>query len=275
MKKYTVTVPDRDGQPQTLGILETDGAVTLGRFLSDGTRADIPSEIGGMPVTVIGDDCFFGRDKLTEITLPDTVTEIGAQAFAMCKALREVILPDSVTELGTYAFRDCKSLRRVRLSPNLKRLRSGTFAFCNLTGAELIIPEGLETVEAHAFYSSGGFTLHLPESVREIQRGALVMGPEVQTALPYDKGWFMDFPYGETLLFSDGKSALVTDYDSAGKGCLILQIDCGGTQQRCFYPCADGSYTFSDQKSQKRMERMAAEIPELRSQFELFANGYL
>ena len=272
---YQVTVQNGTGHPLLFSVYEKDGGLVLNRLLSDVQQVVIPAEIGGKPVTEIGAECFFGMLTLRAVTIPDSVREIGDSAFALCKLLEEIIIPDSVTEIRERAFRDCRSLRHVRLSANMKILRSSVFSFCALVEPEFEIPEGLEVIEPHAFYSGGFFTLHLPDSVREIGIGAFCFGPKAVTRLPYDKGWYLDFPYGETVVLEDGRTGRVEGYKDGGHGCLILHTDFDGEDIRCFYPCADGSYTLADAESQKLMERTAGRIPELHQQHQMFENGYI
>ncbi|HBI85294.1 MAG TPA: hypothetical protein DDX71_03255 [Ruminococcus sp.] len=276
MERWEITLPDCAGIPRQFAVCENDTGITLLKCLDNQTEQfRIPAEIGGRPVTVIGEGCFMDLRKLTEVIFPETLREIGVQAFALCKSLRRVILPDSVTEIRACAFRDCRGLEKVRLSPNLRRLRAGVFGFCCLTDPEFEIPEGLEIIEEHAFYDAGYFTLHLPDSVRGIGRGAFHYGPKAVTRLPYDKGWYLDFPYGEMLRFADGTEGTVIGYNDGGYGCLILQAECGGKQIKAFYPCAGGEYTFADEKSQARMNRYAKELTHTEQQYQMFLNGYL
>ena len=56
-------------------------------------------------VTMIGNKAFYGKNKLTSITLPNSVTTIGDSAFESCARLTSVTIPESVTTIGTGAFR--------------------------------------------------------------------------------------------------------------------------------------------------------------------------
>lgn len=95
------------------------------------TEIEIPSEIDGLPVTIIGDYAFshcclesiaipegvisigswtfIHCEKLTSVIIPDSVISIGYSAFGWCESLTSIIIPDSVTHIG-YAFSDCSSL---------------------------------------------------------------------------------------------------------------------------------------------------------------------
>ena len=57
----------------------------------------------GLTVTSIGANAFETR-TVTEIVIPDTVTEIGDEAFKDCKKLKRIDLPASLTKLGSCVF---------------------------------------------------------------------------------------------------------------------------------------------------------------------------
>jgi hypothetical protein len=54
---------------------------------------------------IIGAGVFSGRDDITEMKIPESVTEIGEFAFADCKNLVSVEFNDSLTKIGNSAFR--------------------------------------------------------------------------------------------------------------------------------------------------------------------------
>ncbi len=55
----------------------TSGAVTITRYTGPGGAETVPSKIGGLPVTRIGDDAFGSCGGLTRVTIPNSVTSIG------------------------------------------------------------------------------------------------------------------------------------------------------------------------------------------------------
>ena len=91
---------------------------------SAATEVVVPSEIEGLPVTVIGDGAFSYCSALTAVSLPDTVTDIGASAFAECTALREIRIPESVGNFGANAFANTPGLwhskQSIRLSWSIR-----------------------------------------------------------------------------------------------------------------------------------------------------------
>ena len=71
---------------------------------------EIPSMLGGYPVTEIGENAFRSCESITEVTIPDGVTTIGKYAFADCSSLLSVAIPDSVTRVKEKAFFRCQLL---------------------------------------------------------------------------------------------------------------------------------------------------------------------
>ncbi|HWJ03016.1 MAG TPA: leucine-rich repeat protein, partial [Verrucomicrobiae bacterium] len=66
------------------------------------TAVVIPGNLGGYPVTSIGNGAFQGK-QLASVVIPESVTSIGANAFKGNK-LNSVIIADSVTSIGSSAF---------------------------------------------------------------------------------------------------------------------------------------------------------------------------
>lgn len=113
----------------------------------------IRSEIDGIPVTRIRYMAFWGNRKLTEVTIPSSVTSIGERAFASCDGLVSVEIPPSVTDIEACAFWDCENLRNVTISSGVKRIGESAFAGCSrLTG--VVIPRSVENIGDFAFTKS-------------------------------------------------------------------------------------------------------------------------
>ena len=87
----------------------SDDAATLVRYFGSDSKVDIPAELGGKPVTSIGDCAFECCGSLTEVTIPKSVTSIGNEAFAFCSSLTKAIIPEGVTSIGESAFQSCGS----------------------------------------------------------------------------------------------------------------------------------------------------------------------
>ena len=115
-------------------------------YSGEETNLVIPSALGGLTVTAIGNRAF-SNSKLESVTLPDTLTYIGQSAFAECKNLTSVRIPDSVTQIDFGAFTHCLNLEDVQLSSQLAYIGRSAFENC----------EKLECVEIPDTVSEIGF----------------------------------------------------------------------------------------------------------------------
>ena len=253
MEQKRIKIENSRHQMQEFGIDEYDDHIVLGAFLSRGIEnVEIPDEIEGKAVVAIGGECFFNCEEVKTVNFPQSIESIGAQAFALCKGLTELILPDSVTEIGHHAFRDCRGLKKVVLPKSLKRVEAGLFSFCYLQDPEIILPEGLEVIEEGAFCSAGVFDLVIPESVKKIGIGTFMFGPHPITRLPEDKGWYLHWPYGESVVCSEVQG-IITDLHCLEEGCTLHEVIFKSDIKQFVYPCdyIDGFITFVDEKNQQ------------------------
>ena len=107
----------------------SDDAATLVRYFGSDSKVDIPAELGGKPVTEIGEWAFAYYSSLTEVTIPEGVTSIRAFAFRSCSSLTKAIIPEGVTSIGESAFQSCGSLTEVTIPKSVTSIES--FAFCD------------------------------------------------------------------------------------------------------------------------------------------------
>ena len=130
-----------DGDPPTGRLYEcnlsgdmvyqaSDDAATLVRYLGSDSKVDIPAELGGKPVTSIGDCAFECCGSLTEVTIPKSVTSIGNEAFAFCSSLTEATISEGVTSIGDYAFGYCSSLTEVTIPKSVTSIGNRAFYDC-------------------------------------------------------------------------------------------------------------------------------------------------
>lgn len=256
MEQKRIEIESYLKQRQEFEIAEYENHIELDRFLSEGIElVEIPASINGKPVTTVGDDCFFNCADIKKVSIPESVEIIGAQAFALCKGITEMILPDSVTEIGHHAFRDCRGLKKVVLPKNLKVLSSGLFSFCYLHDPEILLPERLEVIESGAFWSAGSFELVIPDSVKEIGVGAFNWGPHPITKLPENKGWYLQWPYGETVISFEAHGR-ITDLHFLEGNCMLHEVTFEFDIKNFVYPCdyLDGNLAFEDEKNRQGFE---------------------
>ena len=60
-------------------------------------------------------NAFEGCEILTDVTIPNNVTDIGSGAFINCKNLTHITLPKGITTIGYRTFYNCNSLKNVTI----------------------------------------------------------------------------------------------------------------------------------------------------------------
>lgn len=123
-------------------------------------------------VTEIENAAFEFSRNLSNIVIPKKLKAIRQYAFNQCTALKEMDLSDTeVTEIENNSFNGCAGLKKVKLPKDYKIVREGTFRSCSsLESVELA--EGIERIEAFAFYDSGLKNIVIPSSVTRIYESA-------------------------------------------------------------------------------------------------------
>ena len=84
---YTYTVND-------------DGTLTITGYTGSDTEIEIPAEIDGKKVTVIGFNAFYNCQTLEKVVIDEGISEIREHAFSECNNLKKIIIPSSVESLG-------------------------------------------------------------------------------------------------------------------------------------------------------------------------------
>ena len=80
------------------------------------------------------ENLYLNGELVTELVIPDDVTQIKSDAFFSCDSLVSVVIPDSVTSIGYEAFYNCDSLESVVIGDSVTFIASYAFSYCfNLT----------------------------------------------------------------------------------------------------------------------------------------------
>ena len=143
------------------------------------TNITLPSSL-----TSIGDSAFSGCSGLTEVDLSNctSLTSIGSNAFSSCTGLTSITLPSSLTSIGTYAFQGCSGIETLEYKGTIEQWLSidfgsswifdpsHTFIVNGEELTNLVVPEGVTSIGDRAFYGCSGLTsITLPSSLTNIE----------------------------------------------------------------------------------------------------------
>jgi len=131
------------------------------------TDIDIPNE-----VTEVKNYAFSGCGCLTRITFPDSVTSVGYKAFYGCTALKTVDLPDRINYIGSDAFSGCSVLENITIPAGISTIDDSLFSGC--AGLKtIIIPDGVTSINESAFFGCADLkSVTIPDSVNSIGNSA-------------------------------------------------------------------------------------------------------
>lgn len=159
-------------------------------------------------VTSIGNNAFSNCSGLTSVSLGDGVRYIDSEAFYFCSSLTSLEIPNSVININSKAFYGCSGLTSVTIGDGVMIMGAEAFyglfkleevhvsdisAWCKIVFADymanpltygdlyidgeetrdLVIPDGVVSIGAYAFFNSYELTtVTIPSSVVSIGSGA-------------------------------------------------------------------------------------------------------
>jgi hypothetical protein len=147
-----------------------DGTLELTKYKGTSKKISIPPRIGKKSVTKLGDN-LFSRERdakhrafakqLAEVHIPEGIVEIGDEAFYGCDKLKLVELPVSIEKIGGGAFFQCSKLSDIVLPEHLTEVCGG--AFYNCVGLrDLMIPASVTLIGVNAFRDCYNLIIHAP-----------------------------------------------------------------------------------------------------------------
>ena len=80
---------------------------------------------------MIGNSAFGWCESLTNINIPNGVTNIGDEAFGGCRSLTNLNIPNSVTNIGDGAFSGCSSLTKIKIPSSVVNMNGNPFSGWN------------------------------------------------------------------------------------------------------------------------------------------------
>ncbi len=134
-------------------------------------------------VTNIGNYAFFGCNSLESVIMSNTVKNIGNSAFRNCTSLTSITIPNSVTSIGNIAFADCDSLSDVYylgtpeewlsisfVDSRANPTNNGANLYCNnILVTQINVPNSITNIDDHAFIGCVSLaSITIPNSVTSI-----------------------------------------------------------------------------------------------------------
>lgn len=92
---------------------------------------------GNSNPTQFAKDLYLNNLLVTEIIIPDTITEIPSYAFYSCKSIRSVTIGDTVTSIANHAFYGCTNLTSITIPNSV--ISIGKSAFYNCTNIKSVV----------------------------------------------------------------------------------------------------------------------------------------
>lgn len=114
-------------------------------------------------------------EPVTELVIPEGVTEIAHAVFNSCKDVRKVVLPQGLKKIGCYTFEGCSSLEHIDIPEGVTEIGSGAFEGCTSL-KHISLPASLTTIGHSAFRKCESLTsLAIPASPHAISNRMLLM----------------------------------------------------------------------------------------------------
>lgn len=198
----------------------------------DGVLVSVPGGISGSyeiaeGTEIIAGFAFSACEKLTAITIPDSVKKIGQYAFYRCGGLTSVQIPDSVQQMDEGAFYWCYGLTSLRIPRGITRLETSVFGECYAL-TEIVIPDNITYIGNSAFWNCFNVkAVSIANGVTEIDGYAFSWLQALETITIPDSVKRL----GEGAF--DGCEALTTV--NLGRGLSVVEArtfnDCGNLQE--------------------------------------------
>ena len=137
--------------------------LTINKYIGTSGTIIIPSKIDGVTVSGIKTDCFMGNQKITSISIPNTIS--SKISFKNCKNLKSVQLSEKMTTISDNMFYGCSSLNSITIPKDTTEIGTNAFYGCNsLTSVS--IPDKVKSIGEYAFYNCKKIrNISIPESV--------------------------------------------------------------------------------------------------------------
>ena len=181
---------------------------------------------------------FLNGEEVTDLVIPESVTNIRSEAFVNCRDLRTVTITSSVTSIGSSAFKGCQALTKVTIHNGVSNIGSEAFKNCDSL-SHVTIPSSVTSIGSEAFRGCNSLKKVIVQDMASwcaIQFYGYEANP-----LYYAKHLYSDeytevnnivIPYGAT------KIGAYAFYDFYGLTSVTIPNSVTTIESRAFYGCS-------------------------------------
>lgn len=149
---------------------EKNGEMIISSYTGNDSYIIIPTEIQGIPVTIIDSETF-EDSSIKGVIISDSVVKIEERAFSFAVDLQEVKLGKNVKELGEETFSWCENLENVTFNEGLEVIGEAAFAYDGKL-SKIDFPSTVKTIEINAFALTDLREVNIPSTVKTIGKYA-------------------------------------------------------------------------------------------------------
>ena len=140
----------------SISVLKVTGKMSVKdwTFVKNSLPAIEIFDISETDLTAVPAEALRGKEKLTTLHLPSSVTIIGNNAFNNCRKLTIVDGCDNVTEIGYYAFGYCNKLSVFPFGDALQKIEYNAFENCTSLPTTLVLSASFTSIGSNVFSGS-------------------------------------------------------------------------------------------------------------------------
>ena len=151
---------------------QPDGMIIVGKVLYEykGNMPENTELIIPKGIVSITAQAFFNRSNLVSIVIPDGVTSIGSNAFDFCSNLKNISIPESIISIGSLTFDNTAWYDEQ--PDGMIFVGKVLYKYKGNTTENVIIPDGIITIQDDAFWGTSLKKIYIPRSVESIGNNA-------------------------------------------------------------------------------------------------------
>ncbi len=131
--------------------LNDDGnSYTVTSYTGTKSTVKIPEKYKKLPVTAIGEEAFAANKTMTNVVIPDSVTNINYKAFSGCSNLEDIEFSKNITVIEAGAFENCTKLDTVTIPEGVVTVSDGAFLGCTSLSS-VSLPKSIDQISGLAF----------------------------------------------------------------------------------------------------------------------------